>query len=224
MADDKLGQGQRPVDHLNSRGLSAKRDYVHGLESRADAEALSLLVECLCDDSWYLRDLAEEAFLRMADRGAPVLVPLLGQGLWFTRTSSARVLGRLAYRPAVPPLLRLADDANATVAAAACEALMAIGHQNGSVALAHALHRAPPDLRVRRLADIAQRDRGLHDRLERLMRNDELMSLEDSEALSDDHELVRSSEEGVEWELLTGPPPDPERPGSGGGGHGDRTP
>ena len=98
MADSKNSQG-RPDDLLNSRGLGAKRDYVRGLEQRGDAEALSLLVECLCDDSWYLRDLAEEAFLRMAERGAPVLLPLLDQGLWFTRTSSARVLGRLGFAP-----------------------------------------------------------------------------------------------------------------------------
>lgn len=222
MTDEKFGQGKAD-DLLNSRGLGAKRDYVRGLEQRGDAEAMSLLAECLCDDSWYLRDLAEEAFLRMADRGAPVLLPLLGQGLWFTRTSSARVLGRLAYRPAVPPLLRLADDANATVAAAASEALIAIGHRGGAVSLAHALHRAPPDLRTRRLAELGTRDRALRDRLERLMGNEELMSLEDAEALSDDHELVRSSEEGVEWELLTGPPPEPRRPDPAGGGHGERT-
>jgi HEAT repeat protein len=223
MADDKFSQA-RSDDILNARGLSAKRDYVHGLERRADAEALSLLVECLCDESWYLRDLAEEAFLRMAERGAAVLLPLMEQGLWFTRTSAARVLGRLGYRPAVPGLLRLADDPNATVAAAARESLMAIGHQRGAVSLAHALHRAAPDVRRRRFDEISARDRALYERLERMMRNDELMNLEDPGALTDDHELVRSSEEGVEWELLTGPPPEIDRPGSGGGGHDERTP
>jgi len=222
MADSKNSQG-RPDDLLNSRGLGAKRDYVRGLEQRGDAEALSLLVECLCDDSWYLRDLAEEAFLRMAERGAPVLLPLLDQGLWFTRTSSARVLGRLGYRPAVPPLMRLADDANATVAAAAREAQLAIGHQRGAVALAHALHRAPPELRTRRLGELAHRDRALHDRLARMMQNDELMGLENASVIADDHDLVRSSEEGVEWELLTGPPPDTDRPTPDGGGHGEQS-
>jgi HEAT repeat protein len=222
MTDDKHGTGKAP-EVLNSRGLAAKRDYVRGLEQRADAEALALLVECLCDESWFLRDLAEEAFLRMADKGAPVLPPLLEQGLWFTRTSAARILGRLGYRPAVPPLLRVADDRNETVAAAAREALSSIGHQRGVVALAHALHRAPPELRRRRLEEFASHDRGLLERLERMMRNEELMSLDDARALSDDHALVRSSEEGVEWELLTGPPPDVTRPPAG-GGHGERTP
>jgi len=211
MSDDK----PRPLDFLSARGLTAKREYVVGLEQRADAEALSLLVECLCDESWYLRDLAETAFLRMGERGAQVLLPMLEQGLWFTRTSTARVLGRLGYRPAVAPLMRLADDGNATVAAAARDALVAIGHQRGAVAIAHALHRLPPDVRRRRLDELAERDRALLERVDRMMRSDELMA-HDGASLSDDHALVKASEEGVEWELLTGPPPERPRPGAAG--------
>jgi len=222
MNDDKFSQS-KSLDFLSSRGLTAKREYVRGLESRTDAEALSLLVECLCDESSYLRDLAEEAFLRMPDRGAPVLLPMLEQGLWFTRTSTARVMGRIGYRPAVPALLRLADDANATVAAAARDALVAIGLQRGAIAVAQGVHQLPPDLRRRRLDELAARDRGLYDRVERLMRSDELMA-HDGAALSDDDALVRASEEGVEWELLTGPPPTRNRPGEGGGHAGDPQP
>ena len=109
----------KPYDALNSRGLAGKRDYVRGLEQRRDEEALSLMVECLCDESWYLRDQAEEALMRIGPSVAHVLVPLLEQGLWFTRTSAARVLGRFGHRGAVPGLLRLAEDANETVADAA---------------------------------------------------------------------------------------------------------
>src|SRR5437667_5611512 len=98
VADDKFAQSQA-FDAMNPRGLAAKREYVRGLEQRRDAEAMSLLVECLCDESWYLRDLAERAFLRLGDEAAPVLMPLLEQGLWFSRTSAAGILGRLGYRP-----------------------------------------------------------------------------------------------------------------------------
>lgn len=217
MADDKYSQ--KPFDTLNSRSLAGKREYVRALEQRRDAEAMSLLVECLCDESWYLRELAEEAMLRIGERGAEVLMPLLEQGLWFTRTSSARVLGRLGYRPAVPGLLRLAEDANETVANAAREALVGIARQGGTVRVAHALHRLPPDLRRRRQAELGARDRHLGERIERMMHNEELMSTEDADSLSDDSALVRASEEGVVWEVLTGPPP-PEKPPEPAGGHG----
>jgi hypothetical protein len=194
----------RPFDALNPRGLAGKREYVRGLEQRSDAEALSLLVECLCDESWFLRDLAEEALLRLGDRGAAVLVPLLGQGLWFSRSSAARVLGRTAHRPAVPGLLRLGDDANASVAEAAREALTMIGRSGGAISLARGLAHLAPEVRRRRGDELRVRDRHLMERVERLMEHDELMTIED-ESLSDDSPMVRATEEGLEWEVLTGP-------------------
>src|SRR5512140_3049975 len=132
MTDDKYGQS-KAVDVLNARALNAKREYVRDLANRGDAEALSLMVECLCDESWFLRDLAEQVFPKLGERGAAALLPLLEEGLWFTRVSAARVLGRMAYRPAVPGLLRLCEDANGSVADAARDALVAIGHGRGSV-------------------------------------------------------------------------------------------
>jgi hypothetical protein len=206
MADEGYGQG-KPFDVMNSRGLAAKREYVRGLEQRGDDQALSLLVECLCDESWYLRDLAEAALLRRGPERAGVLVPHLEQGLWFTRASVARILGRLGHRAAVPALLRLCGDANATVVTSAESALIAIGRGGGAFRLAHALHRLPPDAFRERLAAIAAGDAALAGRVERLRQNEELMSVADPDAMSDQHPLVLASEEGVEWEVLTRPPP-----------------
>ncbi len=217
MTDDRYGQ-TKSVDVLNARGLAAKREYVRELEHRNDDQALQLLVECMCDESWYLRDLAEQVLVKLGERGAKVLVPLLGQGLWFSRTSAARVLGTLGYRPAVPDLLRLTGDPNQTVTNAARDALVAIGARRGAVRLACALHRMPPDARRRQLDEIGARDRALHERLERLMHNEELMDIEDVDSLTDDSPAVRAAEEGVEWEVLTGPPPPKEQSGEAGGG------
>lgn len=216
MNDDKLSP-TKPFDALNPRGLAGKREYVRGLEHRSDAEALSLLVECLCDESWYLRDLAEEALLRLGERATPVLVPLLDQGLWFTRASAARVLGRTAQRSAVPGLLRLTEDANDGVADAARDALTEIGRGGGAVSLARGIHRLPPDQRRRRLSELQARDRLVAERVERMMLHDELMSVND-DSLSDESPMVRATEDGLEWEVLTGPAgpvhpssrPDPE--------------
>ena len=204
MSEDKPPQA-RTYDALNTRNLAAKREYVRGLEQRRDPEAISLLVECLCDESWFLRQLAEQAFLRLGAEGAAVLLPLLEQGLWFTRSSAAGILGRLACPSAVPGLLRLAEDANRSVAESAREALLGIGRASGAVRIAHVLHRAPPDVRRRRLEEIAARDAALAERIERLMSNEEIMAVEDADQLTDDHPAVRASEDGFEWEVLTSP-------------------
>jgi HEAT repeat protein len=218
MVDDKYGQG-RTLDAMSARGLAGKRDYVRSLEQRRDEEAMSLLVECLCDESWYLRELAESALLRLGDRAGETLLPLLEQGLWFSRASSARVLGRLGYPPAAPGLLRLLDDSVATVAQAAFAALCELAHRGGSARIAWELHRLPPESRHQRLDAIGRADRPLLDRLERMMKNDDLMGNEDPGDLRDDSDLVRASEEGVEWEVLTGPPTPPRpKPGTPGAG------
>jgi hypothetical protein len=111
-------------------------------------------------------------------------------------------------------MLRLTEDANETVAEAARAALIAIGTSGGAIALARSLHRLPPELRYRRFEEIRTRDRQLGDRVDRMMRQEELMSAE-GEELTDDSPMVRASEEGLEWEVLTGPSssgPRPPRP------------
>lgn len=218
MTDEKHGPG-RTLDAMNARGLAGKRDYVRSLEQRRDEEAMSLLVECLCDESWYLRELAENALLRLGDRAGEALLPLLDQGLWFSRSSSARVLGRLGYAPASAGLLRLLDDANATVAQSAGAAVRELAHRGCSARIAWELSRLAPEQRHLRLERFAALDRTLHERLERLLKHDDLMATEDPGQLRDDGDLVRASEEGVEWEVLTGPPPSPRpKPGAPGPG------
>lgn len=206
----------RTQDAMNARGLAGKRDYVRSLEQRRDAESLSLLIECLCDESWYLRELAEGALQRLGDEAAVVLVPILDTGLWYSRSSAARVLGRLGYGPAVASLLKLCADENSTVALSARQSLADLAHRGGSVRIAWELMRLPSEQRRERVAEFTTLDRSLGDRLERMLRNEELMSSEAPDTLRDDSPLVRASEEGVEWELLTGPPaerPSESRPG-----------
>jgi len=197
--------GQKTWDAMNSRGLAAKRESVREMELRADDQSIGQLVECLRDESWYLRDLAETALVRLGRRASRALLPLLKQGLWYTRASAARIFGKIGDGDSVPPLFELTSDPNNTVGAAALDALLAIGHQRGAVRLAHSLHRMAPDARASRLDDIQRRDPALGERLRRFMRSDELMSVEDASALNDDSAAVRATEEGVEWEVLTGP-------------------
>jgi HEAT repeat protein len=206
MAEEKYPTS-KTFDALSTRSLAGKREYVRGLEERPDEEKLSLLVECLCDESWFMRELSEEALQRCGEKAVPALVPLLAQGLWYTRSSAARVLGRLASRTPIPGMLAMAGDSNATVADAARTALVEIARGGGAAALARGLHRLPPEVRRARLAELVDRDRALGERLGRLLANEELMQAEFPEPPADDSPLVRQVEEGVEWEVLTGPPP-----------------
>src|SRR5262249_59224716 len=142
MADDKYSS-LRALEAMQVRSLEGKREYVASLEARGDEQALSLLVECLCDESGYLRDLAERALVRVGDKGADVLLPHLTQGLWFTRVSVAKVLGELGYRYALPGLVEMAGDANRAVAEAALASaarIVAAGHVGS---MARALYPAP---------------------------------------------------------------------------------
>jgi hypothetical protein len=53
-----------------------------------------------------------------------------------------------------------------------------------------------------------------------MMRDDELMTAE-SGSLNDQSAAMRASEEGLEWEVLTGPPANVPRPDDAGSGRAD---
>lgn len=214
---DETPNGLGVPDPLDSRRLAGSRDYVRSLEQRTDAEALSLLVECLCADSSYLRELAEAALLRRGEAVTEALMPLLGRGLWFTRASAARVLGRMGYTAALPGLLRLSRDSVATVAADARAALVALARAGGSARLAWELHRLETPARLEALAGIRAADAAVATRLETLMRIEPLMQRSDPGALRDDASFVREYEEGVAWEPPAAPQETaaPPTPGEG---------
>lgn len=216
-SDEKQGAG-KTWDALNTRGLAAKRETVRELELTGDDDAIRRLVECLGDESWYLRDLAEAALVRLGRRASLALMPLLNQGLWFSRLSAARIFGKIGDGNAVPALFDLTRDPNDSVGAAALDSLLAIGQQRGSIRLAHALHRMAPDARASRLDELARRDGALGERLRRFLRSEDLMSVEDASKLHDDSAAVRATEDSVVWETLTGPPLPKPRGGDGAGG------
>lgn len=210
MSDERAGAG-RISESMSMRGLAGKRDYVRSLENRRDEESLSLLVGCLGDESWYLRELAESALLKIGERCGPGLLPLLGQGLWFSRSSAARVLGRIAYVPAAGPLLKLTFDRVETVVVDAYAALILLASQGGSARVAWELLQLVPERRSERLARLMKLDRALGDRLVRLQQLEPLKSRTEAEDLRDDAPWVRASEEGFAWDVIPSPPP--VRPG-----------
>jgi HEAT repeat protein len=209
MADDSFTP-LRSFDAFSPRGLAGKREHVQSLEERGDTEACALLVACLSDESGYLRDLAEAALVRLHAEPGPV-IPMLASGLWYTRVSAARTLGRLAAREAAVPLSALLDDTNQSVRRAAAEALAGLARGPGALAVARALYQRPDKDRLRTVRDLAAADRELETRLLDLLRHDDAMLATDDELLSHDASVVQASGDGVAWDLLTGPP----RPGDG---------
>lgn len=195
----------RPFDALSPRGLAGKREYVLDLERRGDEAAILLLVECLADESGYLRDLAAAALIRLQAPARPIL-PLLDSGLWYTRVSAVRTLGRLAAREAARPLGVLLGDANHSVQLESIEALAAIARGGSEVHVARALFARGEVERVRALRELRARDADTARRLEALFLDKDLMSAAEHELLTPAPGAARASEDGVAWELLTGSP------------------
>lgn len=202
MNDDKR-TSLRVMDDLKMRGFDDKREYVNSLEGRDDEQALSLLVECLCDESAYLRDLAEKALIRKGSSCADVLLPHLTQGLWYTRAAVANVLGSQGCKDALPGLQEMSGDANRAVAEAALDAIIRIAAAGHAVSAARTLNHVQPIL-ARRALDQGDKVRaGLATQLQRLMSDRELMQASDDEVLREDV-AVAEAQENLEWEVLTG--------------------
>jgi HEAT repeat protein len=193
----------RVHEALSARGLADKRDYVRSLEQRRDEQALALLVECLGDESGYLRELAEAALAKLNEREAAAagarLLPLLREGLWYARASAARTLGGMAYAPAAASLLGMCEDRVDSVAREAVAALAAIGAHGGATRIAWELHRTSPERRAARLDRLRARDGALADRVQGLLAVDRLMTHPDPDQLRDDAPQVRAWEERT-WE------------------------
>jgi HEAT repeat protein len=201
MTDEKFST-LRPLDALSPRGLAGKREYVIGLEARADAGAVASLVECLEDESGYMRDQAEAALVRLGATPEPI-IPLLAHGLWYTRVSAARTLGRLRARVAVEGLVELLGDANHSAAQEGARALVRVAQDGGAVAVARTLYRRGEIDRTTAIAHLRAVDRETARTIEDLWSRREVMQADDEDLLSHDVAVVRASDESVAWDVLT---------------------
>ena len=201
MTDDKFST-LRPLDALSPRGLAGKREYVIGLEAKADPSAMQSLVDCLEDESGYMRDQAENALVRLGAPADPIL-PLLSHGLWYTRVSAARTLGRLRARVGVERLVELLADTNHSAALEGARALARIAQDGGAVAIARSLYRKAEPERTAARAHLRAVDRDTARTIEDLWLRREVMQAKDDEILSEDVAVVAASDESVAWDVLT---------------------
>ena len=201
MTDDKFST-LRSLDALSPRGLAGKREYVIALEAKADPSAMQSLVDCLEDESGYMRDQAENALVRLGAPADPIL-PLLSHGLWYTRVSAARTLGRLRARVGVERLVELLADTNHSAALEGARALARIAQDGGAVAIARSLYRKAEPERTAARAHLRAVDRDTARTIEDLWLRREVMQAKDDEILSEDVAVVAASDESVAWDVLT---------------------
>lgn len=102
--------GWRPawtLDALRRKNLEGKKNFVEELRRQKTPQALSLLLEILCDESWYLRELAIGALAEMGATAVPPLRRLLATGLWYTRAASRARSAGWGMAPPPGPSWRL---------------------------------------------------------------------------------------------------------------------
>ncbi len=205
MADESYST-LKSLDALSPRGLAGKREYVVELEKKGGEGAMLQLVECLNDESGYLRDLAGAALVRLGAPAAP-LVPLLSSGLWYARGSALRTLARLGDASCAGAICALLGDNNQGVRAEAVAALVALARSVDEVRVARALHGAPDAQRAAALRDMAAAAPDVAQRLGRLLADRDLMLAEEHELLPRSPHARPGSEEGVAWDILTSATP-----------------
>ncbi len=208
MTDDKYGPAAA-LDALNSRGLAGKREYVRALEQRRDARRCRCWSNACATSRGTCASWPRRRSCASASRGPLRCAAARPGAVVHARQcrAGARALG---YRPggagtaARSP--RTPTDRGARRRAMRWSRS---AHAGGSVRIAHALHRLPPEMRRRRLDELARARPSARRALERLMRNDELMTAEGTRrARATTVPWCAPAEEGVEWEVLTGPPPE----------------
>jgi HEAT repeat protein len=151
--EDKLESG-RTLEALRRKNLEGKRLFIEELRRQKTTRAVSLLLEILCDESWYLRELAIGA---LVETGQPAIEPLrkcLNEGLWYTRAAAARALGRLGDGKSAGEILALLEESNRTVREAAVDAIQKLVATAGTDSLCAALAESPRERRSARISFI----------------------------------------------------------------------
>lgn len=213
MAEDRREFG-RFLMELRLKDLDGRKAIIADLRRRKGERSVALLLEILCDESWYLRELAIEALGEMDEIAIAPLLTLLRSGLWYSRASAAKALGLIGDRRTVLPLAALLDDANTTVAAAGAEGLIGLCRRGLSLAVARALRSRPAEARERALALMRRTDPDGGRKLAALAGSDAWMgALGELGEETVEAQVAASSDrdEGLSWDEIAGPLPPPRK-------------
>lgn len=153
------------VEQFKSRDIAKRMTAVSRAAELATPEAVALLVKALQDQSWSLREHAVACAARAGGAAVPSLVRLLAGGVWFARSSAARVLAATGDARAVAALAEQASDGNATVAREAAAALAAVLSRTGREEALARLAGLPAAERERAMPGLTAADPELASRL-----------------------------------------------------------
>jgi len=162
---DRLEAG-RTLEALRRKNLEGKKAFIEELKLQRTPKSVSLLLEILCDESWYLRELAIAAIAESGEIAVPPLRNILDSGLWYTRAAAGRALGLLGDGASAGGILSLLDEPNRTVREAAVAAIQTLAERGGTDALCRSLHEASYERAAGRLSVLRRIDPDLSDRLE----------------------------------------------------------
>ncbi|MFQ5560334.1 MAG: HEAT repeat domain-containing protein [Nitrospinota bacterium] len=134
---------------LKGTDVNIRRSVVDILNMIKDPKAGEVLIHCIQDKDWWVREIATEALLKLSEQDDTIqknLLPLLSAKDENTRRIVAEYFNQIVYIPAYQPLLKLLDDEDWWVRE---KAVSALGKMNNPEAIPFILeHIADTDIRA----------------------------------------------------------------------------
>ena len=162
MSEEEL-DGARILERMRLKNLAGKKNLIEDLKKRKSQRSVSLLVEMLQDESWYLREQAVQALSDAGDDAKEPVLQVLEDGLWYARAAAAKVLGRIGGSEAVGRLTDCLLDSNMTVQGAAAAALVDIARSSSVEDLASPLASRSHDVKQKAVACLRLLDKEIAD-------------------------------------------------------------
>lgn len=155
--------GAKILERLRLKNLTGKKNLIEDLKKRKSQRSVSLLVEMLQDESWYLREQAVQALSEAGEEAREPVLNVLKDGLWYARAAAAKVLGRIGGSNAVERLIDCLLDSNMTVQGAAAAAMVDIAKSSSIDELASPLGSRSHDVKQKALSCLKLLDKDVAD-------------------------------------------------------------
>ncbi len=117
---------RKAIENLESFRLDRRVAAIEVLANLDSTESLRILLGCLHDESWHLRERVTKILGSQGKKVIPYLDGVIRKGLWYARASSAKSLGEIGEVEGMDLLLPLLEDESRIVRKEAQKALTKI--------------------------------------------------------------------------------------------------